>query len=99
MYTESLQQTEVKPAPVPTQKVDFQPIPSQLNKSNPFRQAVTNPTSIQNLTANHNQLTKAKMSIQQPSTMSQLKPYEVLYNCLRDTGFSRDEAAAGEKPP
>jgi hypothetical protein len=29
--------------------------------------------------------------------MSQPKSYEVLYKCLRDTWFSRDEAAAGAK--
>ena len=87
----------MKPASVTTQKVDSQPIPSQLNKSNPFRQAVTNPTPSQKVTANHKPFTNAKPSIQHTPAMSQPKPYEVLFKCLRDTWFSRDEAAAGAK--
>jgi hypothetical protein len=75
--------------------------PSQSSTTNLFRQAITAtlPTPFQSVPAYSKppaQVLPTK-PILKPTTMSLPTPYEALYKCLRTSGLSKEDAAAGAK--
>ena len=75
--------------------------PLQPSSTTPFRQAitVTLPAPFQSTSANSQLLAPILPTkpILKSTTMSSPTPYEALYKCLRTSGLSREDAAAGAK--
>jgi hypothetical protein len=103
---QSIPPVNTQPLPLPSNTQNIAPTQSipPANpplSTNPFRQAVTVtlPAPFQSISAN-SQLPAPVFPtkpILKSTTMSPPTPYEALYRCLRTSGLSREDAAAGAK--